>query len=89
MIFLDLNMPKKNGHEVLLEIKGDPDLKDIPVIILTTSRDDEDIAKAYKEHASCYVSKPVDLAQFMKVVDAIDNFWFALVEYPAPKGKKH
>jgi CheY-like chemotaxis protein len=89
LILLDLNMPKKNGHEVLLDIKGDPDLKDIPVVILTTSRDDEEIVKAYKQHANCYVSKPVDLAQFIKVVDAIDNFWFAVVEYPPAKIRKN
>lgn len=82
LIFLDLNMPKKNGHEVLLEIKNDPKLKDIPVVILTTSKDDEDIARAYREHANCYVSKPVNLQQFSKVVDAIDRFWFAVVELP-------
>ncbi|HEY9712961.1 MAG TPA: response regulator, partial [Chroococcales cyanobacterium] len=82
LIFLDLNMPKKDGREVLEEIKNDDDLKDIPVVILTTSRDEEDIAKSYKAHANCYVSKPVDMKQFLKVVQAIDDFWFAVVELP-------
>jgi chemotaxis family two-component system response regulator Rcp1 len=82
LILLDLNMPKKNGHEVLIEIKNDELLKEIPVVILTTSKADEDIALAYKEHANCYVSKPVNLEQFTKVVAAIDQFWFAVVEYP-------
>jgi chemotaxis family two-component system response regulator Rcp1 len=82
LILLDLNMPKKNGHEVLMEIKNDELLKEIPVVILTTSKADEDIALAYKEHANCYVSKPVNLEQFTKVVAAIDQFWFAVVEYP-------
>jgi chemotaxis family two-component system response regulator Rcp1 len=83
LIFLDLNMPKKDGREVLEEIKNDPDLKDIPVVILTTSKDEEDIAKSYKAHANCYVNKPVSMAEFVKVVHAIDNFWFAIVELPA------
>jgi two-component system, chemotaxis family, response regulator Rcp1 len=84
LILLDLNMPKKDGREVLEEIKTDPDLKDIPVVILTTSRDEEDVAKAYKAHANCYVQKPVSMAEFVKVVHAIDNFWFAIVELPTP-----
>jgi chemotaxis family two-component system response regulator Rcp1 len=82
LVFLDLNMPKKDGREVLEEIKGDELLKQIPIVILTTSKDEEDIAKAYKAHANCYVTKPVDIVQFSKVVSAIDNFWFAIVELP-------
>lgn len=82
LVFLDLNMPKKDGREVLEEIKGDEVLKQIPIVILTTSKDEEDIAKAYKAHANCYVTKPVDIVQFSKVVSAIDNFWFAIVELP-------
>jgi two-component system, chemotaxis family, response regulator Rcp1 len=82
LIFLDLNMPKKDGREVLEEIKTDPNLKDIPVVILTTSKDEEDIAKSYKAHANCYVMKPVSMKEFVKVVHAIDNFWFAIVELP-------
>lgn len=82
LVFLDLNMPKKDGREVLEEIKADEALKHIPIVILTTSKDEEDIAKAYKAHANCYVTKPVDINQFAKVVAAIDNFWFAIVELP-------
>jgi chemotaxis family two-component system response regulator Rcp1 len=82
LVFLDLNMPKKDGREVLEEIKADEGLKHIPIVILTTSKDEEDIAKAYKAHANCYVTKPVDINQFAKVVSAIDNFWFAIVELP-------
>lgn len=82
LVFLDLNMPKKDGREVLEELKSDESLKHIPIVILTTSKDEEDIAKAYKAHANCYVTKPVDIQQFAKVVSAIDNFWFAIVELP-------
>lgn len=82
LILLDLNMPKKDGREVLEEIKNDDDLKDIPVVILTTSKDEEDIARAYKSHANCYITKPVDIVQFQKVVLAIEQFWFAIVELP-------
>ena len=82
LVFLDLNMPKKDGREVLEEIKSDELLRQIPIVILTTSKDEEDIAKAYKAHANCYVTKPVDIVQFSKVVSAIDNFWFAIVELP-------
>ncbi len=82
LILLDLNMPKKDGREVLDVIKNDDDLKDIPVVILTTSKDEEDIARAYKSHANCYISKPVDIVQFQKVVLSIEQFWFAIVELP-------
>lgn len=82
LILLDLNMPKKDGREVLEEIKNDPDLKDIPVVILTTSKDEEDIVRAYKSHANCYITKPVDIEQFQKVVHSIEHFWFAIVELP-------
>ncbi len=85
LVLLDLNMPKKSGHEVLLEMKSDPSLKEIPVVILTTSKADEDIAAAYSHHANCYVSKPVTMKEFEKVVSAIENFWFAVVEYPPNK----
>ncbi len=82
LILLDLNMPKKDGREVLEVIKNDDELKDIPVVILTTSKDEEDIARAYKSHANCYISKPVDIVQFQKVVLSIEQFWFAIVELP-------
>jgi chemotaxis family two-component system response regulator Rcp1 len=87
IILLDLNMPRKDGREVLGEIKEDPDLKRIPVVILTTSADEEDIMRSYNLHANCYVTKPVDLTQFMKVVSSIEDFWFTVVRLPAcPKG---
>ncbi len=87
IILLDLNMPRKDGREVLAEIKEDPDLKHIPVVVLTTSADEEDIMRSYNLHANCYVTKPVDLQQFMKVVASIEDFWFTVVKLPAcPKG---
>lgn len=82
VIFLDLNMPRKDGREVLQELKADPDLKNIPVVILTTSDDESDVLQSYNLHANCYVRKPVDLAELIKVVQAIDTFWFSVVELP-------
>jgi two-component system, chemotaxis family, response regulator Rcp1 len=82
LILLDLNLPKKDGREVLAEIKSDPSLKRIPVVILTTSRAEQDILKAYNLHANCYISKPVDLDQFIKVAKSIDDFWFTMVRLP-------
>lgn len=82
LILLDLNLPKKDGREVLAEIKSDPALKRIPVVVLTTSRAEEDILRAYDLHANCYVTKPVDLEQFMKIVKQIDEFWLKLVILP-------
>jgi chemotaxis family two-component system response regulator Rcp1 len=82
LILLDLNLPKKGGREVLAEIKADPDLKSIPVVILTTSAAEEDILRSYQLHANCFITKPVDLDQFMKVVKTIDNFWLAIVKLP-------
>ncbi len=82
LILLDLNMPKMNGKEFLDEIKKDDDFKMIPVVVLTTSKADEDIIKSYKLGASCYVTKPVGLEQFQKVVQAVDNFWLTVVKYP-------
>ncbi len=87
IIFLDLNMPRKDGREVLSEIKQDPDLRQIPVVVLTTSADEEDIMRSYHLHANCYVTKPVDLQQFMKVVSSIESFWFTVVKLPTcPRG---
>jgi CheY-like chemotaxis protein len=87
IILLDLNMPRKDGREVLSEIKQDPDLRHIPVVVLTTSSDEEDIMRSYHLHANCYVTKPVDLQQFMKVVSSIENFWFTVVKLPScPRG---
>ena len=82
LILLDLNLPKKNGFEVLEEIKTDIKLRHIPVVILTTSQSDEDILKAYGLHANCYVTKPVDLDQFLKVVEIIEDFWLTIVKLP-------
>lgn len=82
LILLDLNLPKKDGREVLAEIKQDPTLKRIPVVILTTSRADEDILRSYELHANCFVTKPVDLDQFMHVVQSIEDFWLTLVRLP-------
>lgn len=79
LILLDLNLPGLDGREVLEEIKADPDLKHIPVVILTTSRAEADILRSYQSHANCYVTKPVDLEQFSKVVRSIETFWFSVV----------
>ena len=85
IILLDLNLPKKDGREVLQEIKADPDLQRIPVVILTTSKAEEDVLKTYALHANCYVTKPVDLEQFIRVVRSIDNFWLTVVTLPNGK----
>ncbi|MEO8425835.1 MAG: response regulator [Verrucomicrobiota bacterium] len=82
LILLDLNMPRKNGHEVLAEIKADASLKAIPVVILTTSRTEADLMKAYGNHANCYIVKPVDFDAFAEVVRSIESFWFAVVTLP-------
>jgi chemotaxis family two-component system response regulator Rcp1 len=87
LILLDLNLPKKDGREVLAEIKSDDDLKRIPVVILTTSKEEEDIIKTYNLHANCYITKPIDLNQFIKVVRAIEDFWLTIVKLP-PNGAK-
>ncbi|HWQ45760.1 MAG TPA: response regulator [Longilinea sp.] len=86
LILLDLNLPKKDGREVLAEIKADPDLKRIPVVILTTSKSEEDVLRSYNLHANCFIVKPVDLDQFLKVVKSIEDFWFSVVVLP-PKGE--
>jgi chemotaxis family two-component system response regulator Rcp1 len=82
VILLDLNLPKKSGLEVLTEIKSDPKLMRIPVVILTTSAAEEDILKSYSLHANCYITKPVDFEQFTKVVRLIEDFWLAVVKLP-------
>ncbi len=81
LIFLDLNLPRKNGREVLKEIKSDPDLRRIPVVILTTSRSETDIGNCYDLHANCYVVKPVDLDEFIQIIHSIENFWLTAVAY--------
>ena len=82
LIILDLNMPRKDGREVLAEIKEDAYLKRIPVVILTISNAEEDILKSYNLHANCYVTKPLDLDKFMHVVKSIEEFWFTIVKLP-------
>lgn len=85
LILLDLNLPKKDGRELLAEIKNDPALRHIPVVILTTSRADEDILNSYDLHVNCYITKPVDLEQFIKVVKGIEDFWLTIVKLPRNK----
>ncbi len=82
LILLDLNLPKKDGREVLEDIKNDPDLKTIPVVVLTTSDADEDVVKSYENHANCYIRKPVDFEKFIEVVQTIESFWFSIVRLP-------
>ena len=83
IVLLDLNLPRKDGREVLAEIKSDPLLKHIPVVVLTTSRAEEDILRTYRLHANCYITKPVDLDQFIRVVKSINEFWFSVVKLPS------
>ena len=85
LILLDLNLPRRDGREVLADIKNDPDLKMIPVVVLTTSSDEADILKSYKLHANCYITKPVDLEQFVNVVRSIDDFWLTVVRLPSER----
>ena len=82
LVLLDLNLPKKDGREGLGEIKGNPALLTIPVVILTTSAAEEDILRSYRLHANCYITKPVDLVGFLEVVKSIDNFWLSVVKLP-------
>jgi CheY-like chemotaxis protein len=88
LILLDLNLPKKDGREVLAEIKADDNLKRIPVIVLTTSQNEQDVVKSYNLHANCYITKPLDLDQFIKVVKSIEDFWLGIVVLPK-NGKGH
>ena len=83
LILLDLNLPKKDGREVLAEIKADVGLKKIPVVILTTSAAEQDVLKTYDLHANCYITKPVDLEQFIKIVRLIEDFWFTIARLPS------
>lgn len=86
LMLLDLNLPRKDGREVLAEVKADPALKTIPVVILTTSKAEEDILRSYELQANCYVTKPVQLSQFLEVVRAIDAFWLTIVQLPPQVG---
>jgi CheY-like chemotaxis protein len=85
IILLDLNLPKKDGREVLQDIKSDPELKRIPIVVLTTSKAEEDVLRSYNLHANCYVTKPVDLEKFIVVVKSIDVFWLTVATLP-PNG---
>jgi chemotaxis family two-component system response regulator Rcp1 len=87
IILLDLNLPRKDGRELLADIKTDPNLRRIPVVILTTSKAEEDILKSYDLHANCYITKPVDMNRFITVVQSIEDFWFTIVRLP-PNGVK-
>jgi len=82
LILLDLNLPRKDGREVLGEIKADPDLRSIPVVIFTSSLADEDILRSYNTHANCYVTKPMDLEKFIAVMRSIEDFWVSIVKLP-------
>jgi chemotaxis family two-component system response regulator Rcp1 len=86
LVILDLNMPRKDGRETLEEIKADPDLRRIPVVILTISESEEDILRTYNLHANAFITKPIDLEQFSKVVHEIENFWFTIVKLPNGSG---
>ena len=86
IILLDLNMPKKDGREVLGEIKGDASLNHIPVVVLTTSQAEQDILRSYQLHANSYITKPVNLAQFFEVIRTLEDFWFTVVRLPKYKG---
>lgn len=86
LIMLDLNLPRKDGREVLAELKSDPDLKTIPIVVLTTSRAEQDVLRAYQLSANCYITKPVDFEQFLNVVRSIESFWLFVVTLP-PKAR--
>jgi len=85
LILLDLNLPRMDGREVLGEVKADPDLRRIPVVVITSSQAEQDIVRTYDLHANCYVTKPVDLSRFLEVVKSIEGFWLTVVTLP-PKG---
>ena len=82
LVLLDLNLPRKDGREVLAEVKADPLLKQIPIVVLTTSKAEEDVLASYGHHANCYITKPVDFGQFANVVRQVESFWFAVVTLP-------
>lgn len=87
LVLLDLNLPKMDGREVLAAIKDDANLKSIPVVVLTTSASEDDVARAYGHHANCYITKPVDLDQFLRVVQSVESFWLSLVRLPSGNGR--
>ncbi|MBX3016081.1 MAG: response regulator [Caldilineaceae bacterium] len=88
LILLDLNLPKKDGREMLADLKSDPELRRIPVVILTTSQAEEDILRSYDLYANCYITKPIDLNQFATVVKSIENFWLTIVTLPSYETNK-
>ncbi len=88
LILLDLNLPKKDGREVLAEVKTDEDLKRIPVVVLTSSSSEADILKSYNLHANCFITKPIDLLQFINVIKSIEDFWLTIVKLPNGEGRK-
>jgi CheY-like chemotaxis protein len=88
LILLDLNLPKKDGREVLQSIKSDNDLKKIPVVVLTTSKAEEDILKSYEHHANCYITKPIDIDEFLKVIRLTEDFWLTIVQLPTLSNEK-
>lgn len=83
LVLLDLNLPRKDGREVLQEMKSDPDLSLIPVVVLTTSQAEQDVFESYKLHANCYVTKPVNFDRFLEIIQNIENFWLTVVELPS------
>ena len=87
IILLDLNLPRKDGRQVLAEVKADPELRRIPIVVLTTSKAEEDILKTYELHANCFITKPVDFEHFIKVVQSIESFWFTIVKLPPKPGR--
>lgn len=89
LILLDLNLPRKNGREVLDEIKSDPELKKIPVLVMTTSRADQDIQRAYSLNANCYITKPMDLDEFLRIVRSIEEFWLKTATLPTAWSRPH
>jgi two-component system, chemotaxis family, response regulator Rcp1 len=82
IVLLDLNLPRKDGREVLADIKNDPELQTIPVVVLTTSEAEQDIVQSYKLHANCYITKPVDLDKFLQIIDSMQDFWLSIVRLP-------
>lgn len=82
LVLLDLNLPRKDGREVLEELKSEPDLATIPVVVLTTSKAEQDVLRSYELHANCYISKPVDFVSFLEVIQSIERFWLAVVTLP-------
>lgn len=82
LILLDINLPKMDGKEVLIRVKKDPDLKKIPVVVLTTSSSEKDILEAYNNYANCYITKPVDLDKFIEVIHTVEDFWISIVQLP-------